>query len=324
MRNFFITVVAAFLMLTAAGCANDYRHLEGMVWNTTFHITYQSDKDLTDSIFAAISEVGASLNVFDESSLVSRVNRNDSTAVDDNFSKVYEMSERICRASGGAFDPTLGPLIEAWGFGRGHKATADTLRIDSMLALTGMDKTMIKDKIIYKTARGLQFNFSAIAKGYGCDRVVEILKRNGVMSCLVEIGGEIRCVGHSPRQREWQISIDKPILTDSLLHESQCVIAVTDAGVATSGNYRNFHKRGGETYGHTISAKTGRPVQTDVLSATVIASTAMEADALATAIMAMGSVEGMKLARQFDAAAMIVLSDGSIRQNEKFERLLQE
>lgn len=169
----------------------------------------------------------------------------------------------------------------------------------------------------------MRFNFSAIAKGYACDRIAEMLNNNGVQSLLVEIGGEIRCMGKSPENRKWKVSIDRPVLTDSVIHESQCVLSIDNAGVATSGNYRNFHTtEGGAVYGHTISSLTGRPVQTDVLSATVIASTAMEADALATSMMAMGSQKSAEIANKLGVAALLILSDGTVWQNNAFSALV--
>lgn len=322
--NSVTSVVASILLLFATtSCEDDYKDINGMVWNTSFHITYDSDKDLTDSIYMVLRQVGNSLNVFDDSSVISRVNNSKSTQVDNDFVRVYEMSKRINRISGGAFDPTLGPLIDAWGFGRGHKATSDTMRIKSLLKMVGIDKTQLKNLTLIKENPRIKFNFSAIAKGYGCDRIGEMLRRNGVSNYLVEIGGEISCAGKSPKNELWRISIDKPIMTDSVIHESQCVIEVTNKGIATSGNYRNFHIEEGTTFGHTISAKTGRPVQTEIISATVVAPNAMEADGLATTLMALELENAKALARRLNIAALLILTDGSIWENEQFKQLTE-
>lgn len=314
--------LAALLAALVASCAPDYRHDEGMVWHTTYHITYRSDRQLTDSILAAIGDVDRSLNVFDPTSLASRVNESDSVPADENFRAVFDMSVRVNRLSGGAFDPTLGPLITAWGFGKGHKATADTLRIDSLLSLTGITRSRIENGFVIKGHPAMQFNFSAIAKGYGCDRVAAMLERNGVTDYLVEIGGEIRCGGSSPSGRDWRVSVDRPVVSDSVLHESQCVVSFTGMGMATSGDYRNFHGEGDGRYGHTISPVTGRPARTDVLSATVMASSAMEADALATAFMAMGSERAKKLAADLQLPVLLVLADASVWESEQMKSLV--
>lgn len=316
-------VIATLSALVIISCERDrYRDSEGMVWHTTYHVTYRSDRDLTDSIVRILSDVGNSLNVFDSTSTVSKVNSRDSVSVDPDFLRVYEMSRHISGLTDGAFDPTLGPLITAWGFGKGHKATSDTLHIDSLLAITGIGKTRIDHGRIIKGDPRIQFNFSAIAKGYGCDRIGEMLTRNGVADYLVEIGGEIRCSGFNPQGGKWRISIDRPLLSDSVLHDSQCIIAFSNHGLATSGNYRNFHRTESGNYGHTISAATGRPAETDVLSATVISASAMGADALATAMMALGSQKAKNLAARMHVSAMLVLADSTVWQNDSFKELV--
>ena len=303
-------------------CTSDYKSLDGMIWNTSYHVIYQSGQNLTDSIYDVLESVGNSLNVFDEASLVSRLNHTDSLNVDRHFIRVYNASRKINELSNGAFDPTLGPLIRVWGFEKGHTATCDTLRLDSLLKLTGINRTELKGSIILKENPEIQFNFSAIAKGYGCDAIAEMLERNGVSSYLIEIGGEIRCNGHNPENGKWRISIDRPVLSDSVLHESQCIVEVESAGIATSGNYRNFKRVKTGIYGHTISTETGRPVQTDILSATVVADDAMTADGLATAMMAIGSKKAAELAETTNTAALLILADGNVWQNKAFKKLL--
>jgi thiamine biosynthesis lipoprotein len=319
----------AFALITAAAllgsCSNkeEFRMDEGMVWNTTYHITYQSDKALGDSIIKELDKVGKSLNVFDSCSLVSRANRELSTPVDTHFATVYKMAKEVSHMTSGAFDPTLGPLIKAWGFGPGHTATADTLHIDSLLAITGIDRTELRGDTLYKDDVRTNFNFSAIAKGYGCDCVARMLERNGVQNYLVEIGGEIVAAGESPSGKDWSVSVDRPVLgaaPDS--RESQAIVGFTGKGMATSGNYRNFHKESGHVYGHTISATTGRPVQTDVISATVLAPSCMEADALATAFMAMGLEKSRSLNDSLKLPVMLILSDTTVWASEEFKAIL--
>lgn len=318
----YLLCLASLLVLNSCNSHSaKYNSLEGIIWNTTYHITYNGDADMTDSIYAVLNQIDKSLNVFDSQSIVSLVNERDSMEVDEDFVTVYTMSKKIYDSSRGRFDPTLGPLIDAWGFGKGHKATSDTLRLDSLLQITGLSKTKLSGNKIIKEQKEIRFNFSAIAKGYACDRIGAMLNRNGCDSYLVEIGGEIRCSGKSPSNSLWRISIDKPILSDSILHESQCVVEVTDCGIATSGNYRNFHKMGDTVYGHTISSETGRPTVTDIISATVISQTAMESDALATAMMALGKKEATQLADSLGVGVLLIMTDGTTWQNDKFEAL---
>lgn len=295
-----------------------------MVWNTLYHITYQGDRSLTDSVMAVLDDVGGSLNVFDEGSLVSRVNKSVSMPVDEHFMAVYNTSLMMNGASSGMFDPTLSPLITAWGFGPGHKVTADTVAVDSILSFTGIMRTRLDDHNIIKEDIRTQFNFSAVAKGYGCDMVAEMLRRNGVENYLVEIGGEIAVGGESPSGDSWKISIDRPVESDStVVHDATSVISVTNAGIATSGNYRNFHREGRKTYGHTISPKTGRPVATDVISATVIAPTCMEADAAATACMASGSEISKEIFKTLRYEGMLILSDSTVFMTPGFKSLTE-
>ncbi len=331
-KTYSFLLVSLLVLLSSGGCkekrqdSSSWQKKEGMVWNTSFHITYEGSETLGDSAVAVLDRVGKSLSVFDTASLVSRVNRFDSTRVDTDFIRVYVMSKKINRISRGAFDPTLSPLITAWGFGKGHSSTADTLRIDSILKYVGIGKTRLSHDALVKEDPRIEFNFSAIAKGYGCDAVAEMLEHNGVKNFLVEIGGEIMTRGRNPEGSKWRISIDKPVLSaDREIHDSQEIISVSDMGIATSGNYRNFHKTsGGATYGHTISATTGRPVATDVISATVLAPTAMQADGLATAFMAMGNQKSQELNNSLQLPVMLVLSDSTVWYSPQFKKLIRE
>lgn len=314
-----------FTLISFSSCnqSDKWHSMEGIVWNTSYHITFRGDESLKDSVIAAINRVGESLNVFDSTSLISKVNRLDSTAVNPDFLKVYQASLNINHITNGAFDPTLSPLITAWGFGPGHTPTADTLRIDSLMRFIGINRTHLKENLIVKDNRNISFNFSGIAKGYGCDAVAEVLLNNGVTDMIVEIGGEIRATGMNPKNSLWRVSIDRPILSaDREIHDSQEIIQFSDKGLATSGNYRNFHKSGDHTFGHTISAKSGRPVQTDIISASVIADNAMMADGFATAFMAMGSTKARELIDSLHIPVMFVLSDSTVWTSPEFKKMI--
>lgn len=283
--------------------------MEGMVWNTVYHITYNGPESLQDSVLTVLQQVNSSLNVFDEKSLVSRLNSNDSILADSNLLKVYETSKKIHSLSQGNFDPTLSPLITAWGFGKGHHPTSDTLRIDSILQFVGLDKTFSGNGMIYKTDPRIQFNFSAIAKGYGVDAVAEMLRRNEVSDFMVEIGGEISLSGFSPSHKKWRIAVDAPFEENWNQSQVALVISISDCGMATSGNYRNFRKENGVKSAHTISPQTGRPFFSKILSATVIAPTCMEADALATACMASEPSLAKQLIETSQVDALLIFED---------------
>lgn len=332
MKKYFKTLAATFLPAAAVifslllgSCQHsEFRVAEGVMWHTTYRVVYDSDRDLNDSIIATLNEVGASLNVFDPSSLVSRVNAADSVAIDEHFRKVYNISREVNRYSNGMFDPTVRPLVEAWGFGKNHTPNADTLRIDSLMHMVGITRTDIRDNRLVKQHPGISFNFSAIAKGYGVDCVGDMLKRNGVKNFMIEIGGEVLTAGHSSRGDLWRISVDSPNGAEgNAAHVSQCIIAFSDSAMATSGNYRNRHENTkGGGYGHTISPLSGRPVQTDVASATVIAPECVTADALATACMAIGSQRALAMCDSLHTPVLLILTDGKTLSSDNFKRLI--
>jgi len=317
-------VPALVALSLAAACSQqkEYLYFEGMVWNTSFHITYQSDKPLDDSITLTLRQVEKSLSVFDPLSLTTRVNTGIKTAVDSDFITVYNASRKVWEESDGAFDPTASPLITAWGFGKGHKMEKN-IDTDEILKYVGLGKTRLRNDTLVKSDIRTEFNFSAIAKGYGCDKVGQMLRRNGVESYLVEIGGEIALSGKSPRGDRWNVSIDRPIFSEKEIHSSQTIISLTDAGIATSGNYRNFHNDGKENFGHTIDVKTGRPAKTDILSATVIAPDCMFADAYATACMALGSARAKKMIRHTGLAAMLITNDSTVWTSDAFKKYIK-
>lgn len=325
MKTTSILSLISILAIVIAGCSRwqPYRTAEGMVWNTTYRVVYQGDASLADSIVATLNDVGASLNFFSPESALSRINESDSAQVDGHFRKVYEMSRRIHAESEGMFDPTLSPLITAWGFGKGHAATSDTLRLDSLLRLTGITRTHLEGDKLFKERKEIVFNFSAVAKGYGCDCVASMFRRNGVKNFLIEIGGEIMTEGVNKEGGKWRVSIDRPIADNQgITHESQAVAVISGKGMATSGNYRNFHTNGAAQYGHTISARTGRPIATDILSATVVAPDAMQADAMATACMALGSEKALEMCRRLNCPVYLILAD-TVLMSDSFKSLLQ-
>lgn len=270
---------------------NGFRSNDGVVWHTTYHIVYQSAVDMGDSILSVFRDVDESLSVFNDESLVSRINRNSDDEPDKMFKEVFDESKRINLLSYGAFDPTVGPLVDLWGFGRNRDSvrTVSPELIDSILQYVGIDDCAISpDGRLVKKHSDTFFNFSAIAKGYGCDKVGDMLSGNGIDRFMVEIGGEVVVRGRNSRNADWRIMIDAPVeSSDSVIHERMTVIAVTDCAIATSGNYRNYKEVDGRRVGHTINPFTGQPADSEILSVTVVAPRCMTADALATACMVM-------------------------------------
>ena len=312
--------LAAAMCILSASCSgggSGYRHEEGMAWGTVYHITYRSGEDLAADIAAAIAEVNATLSPFVDTSEISLINRGGLSLPGENFRQVFALSQHVCSISGGAFDPTVAPLVNLWGFGYGqaaaHNEPTDS-QIDSAMKSVGMLDCYIDSAgLIHKKSDLTEFNFSAIAKGYGVDLISSALSRRGCGDYMVEVGGEIRVAGANPRGGLWRIQRDAPVADTSGVagHARMAVAELTDCSIATSGNYRNFHVSGGRAMGHTISPATGRPVQTSVLSATVKAPTCALADALATAAMALGDSAAMAMMEAVpEAEALLVVACG--------------
>lgn len=280
-----------------------------MIWNTVYHVTYEGRESLKDSVLPVLNRVSHSLSVFDSNSLITQLNDSNCVEADHHLVTVYEASIRINRLSHGKFDPTVSPLIDAWGFGIGHKASADTLTVDSILDFVGIQKTFRDGNKIIKQDPRTRFNFSAIAKGYGCDAVGHMFKRNGVHNFMVEIGGELTLSGQSPSGNPWKIAVDAPIDDINPGEESVIILSLSNAGVATSGNYRNFRLENGRKVVHTISPITGYPVLGSILSATVIAPDCMVADGIATACMASSPEEAKNLIREENVEGLLVFND---------------
>lgn len=285
------------IALFTTGCVrNDKWHkTEGAVWNTLYHITYRSDVNLDDSIIAVMRSVELSLSPFEKNSTISRINRNETDSIDCLIAKVFEFSKSLNSLSAGMFDPTVAPLVNLWGFGyiKTEKEVPSPEEIAAIMPSIGIADCSINGTTINKKAPDTEFNFSAITKGLGCDMLGEMFCRNGCRDFMIEIGGEIVLKGKNPRGTRWHIMVDAPEPSDSIIiHKELTTLDLTDCGIATSGNYRNYRDTAAGRVSHTINPLTGYPIMPDasdttILSATAIAPSCMEADAIATATMAM-------------------------------------
>lgn len=288
----YLLLLALTVLFT--GCAERPKQvvLQGNALGTTYGIAVFEDElrvnpaQLRMSIDSLLEAVNASMSTYRSNSIISRLNAEDSTVVIDKmFEEVFLLSKHIHQESGGYFDPTVGLLVSAWGFGPEGPRNA-VPQLEKLLPRVGLDKVRISQGRVLKEVPGIQLDFNAIAKGYTLDRIAVIIRRNGGRNYLIELGGEIVASGMNlTKQALWTIGIDDPQDTQSLSR----VIPLRDAALATSGNYRKFRvdSVSGRRYGHTINPLNGRAETTNVLSASVIASTCAEADAYATAFMAM-------------------------------------
>lgn len=306
-----VLLIVASVVIIRQNSAMPYQVNQGMVFGTFYKITYQHDKNLQKEIEAQLKSVNDALSMFDKKSIITAVNNNEPVKLNDMFVNVFKLAQSISEDTDGAFDITVAPLVNAWGFGYKSGALPSQQDIDSIRAFVGYQKVKLSGMRIQKEDARLTLDCSAIAKGYGTDVVARYFLREGIKNFMVEIGGEIVTHGVNPKRQQWSIGIEKPV-EDSLAMKSelQTVLRVDDIAMATSGNYRNFYYKDGKKYAHTIDPKTGFPVQHNILSATVLAKQCAVADAYATAFMVMGLEKSKEiLARHKDLKAYLIYDD---------------
>jgi thiamine biosynthesis lipoprotein len=266
-----------------------YHTDKGGIFGTFYTITYQSEENLQKEIVAELMKVDSALSMFNERSIISHINREKGGEANEMFMEVFRKAMEVSKETDGAFDITVAPLVNAWGFGFKDGEIPTRQQVDSIRRFIGWQKVSAEGNTIKKSDPRVMLDCSAIAKGYGVDIVARLLKSKNVTNYMVEIGGEVITSGISPRRVPWRIAVIKP--TDDTLsvsNERQAILNVTDKAMATSGNYRRFYYKGGKRYAHTIDPKTGYPVQHNILSATVLAPDCTTADAYATSFMVMG------------------------------------
>jgi thiamine biosynthesis lipoprotein len=288
-----------------------YRTCSGTIFSTTYNITYQYGDDLQPQLTACMLQIDSALSMFNQESLVARINRNENVKPNELFLNVFKLAQQISKDTDGAFDITVAPLVNIWGFGFKRGQNPSSQAIDSIMPFVGYQKVSYDGQHIRKSDPRIMIDCSAIAKGYAVDVVASLLRARGIENYLVEIGGEVITHGISERRLPWRIGVTKP--TDEAATsqgELQAVLNVTDRAMATSGNYRNFYYKGGRKYAHTIDPKTGHPVQHNILSATVLADQCAMADAYATAFMVMGLERAQELlSRHPELMAYIIYDD---------------
>ncbi|KGJ06524.1 thiamine biosynthesis lipoprotein [Paracoccus halophilus] len=318
------------LALLLAACKSEPARLElaGQTMGTTYSIVAldleaKLDPDRVQAaVEATLERVNAGMSNWDPASEISRFNAQDSTdpvGISGELAEVMAAADRVHRLSEGQFDVTLGPLIELWGFGSRTPDTPqpDDRAIAAAMALVGQDRMLVLDAggspaTLAKTQPGVDVYLAAIAKGYGVDAVAVTLRDLGLSDYLVEIGGEVVAAGRNPEGAPWRIGIERP---DTAGRSVQQVVGLSDMGMATSGDYRNYFERDGVRYSHIIDARTGRPVSHATASVTVLAESAMMADAWATALLALGRERGMRIAEAQDLAVLFIARDAQAGDN---------
>lgn len=309
-------VPGLLIALLLAGCKRNEPsrvEVDGEAQGTYFHIVYYDDqeRDLRSGIDSLLTVIDMSVSAWVEQSVLSRINHGiDNVLVDDIYEGNFNLAQRISEETGGAFDVTVAPLVNAWGFGSQEGIDIDQHIIDSLEEFTGYKKVRIENGYVIKDDPRIQIDFNAIAQGYSVDLMASYLESNGIMDYLVDIGGEVICKGTKPKNQLWTIDIEKPQDNPTAERKSIITLSLQNRAIATSGNYRKFYIKDGMKYSHTINPATGYPVRHNLLSASVMAANCAEADAYATALMVMG-LEGSEkfLDNHPELEAYLIYSD---------------
>lgn len=287
-----ILIILSVILISNSRKKGEFVSLAGFVQGTTYHITYESrtGENLQQEIDSLLADFDMSLSIYQPNSVISRINRNEpGVKADQKFITVFNVSRQVFENTDGAFDITVGPIINALGFGSTDTVRVDSALIDSLLQFVGMDKISLEHDMLIKTNTNIRIDVNAIAQGYSVDLVADFLSDRKIRNFLVEIGGEIRAKGRNDRNQVWRIGIDKPMEGNMIPGaDLQAIVRLQDRSLATSGNYRKYYEKGGIKFVHTIDPKSGYPVVSSLLSATVIADDCMTADAYATALMVLG------------------------------------
>ncbi|WP_440589895.1 FAD:protein FMN transferase [Pseudoalteromonas pernae] len=303
--NAFLSFILVICLMALTGCDNAPSQpqqqellLQGKTMGTTYNIKlYAPEQKLKNNtlhsdIEAALKDVNQSMSTYIPNSEINQFNRlgaDEVLAISDDFRVVVAESIRLGFATK-TLDVTMGPLIDLWGFGPDKKPTQRPSQeaLDSMIANIGVDKLTLNEQGLSKSVAGLELSFSATAKGFGIDKVAELLEQKGITDYMVEIGGEMRIAGHKPNDKAWVIAIEQPDAPkgERRIHRT---LELGSMGIATSGDYRIFYEMDGEVYTHLIDPQTGMPIKHDLVSVTVLHPSAMTADGLATALTVMGT-----------------------------------
>ncbi len=293
-----IPIIIFSLLIFLSSCQQkQLQHISGAAFGTIYNVTYlgNASADLPRQIDSVLHELNTTFSIFDSTSLISRINAGENPMVNEDFSKVFSTALEISQQTDGAFDCTIQPLIDLWGFGRnGQKHVVDNVQIDSVKAYMGCKKVHLQGRHIIKEDPRIQLNFNAIAKGYAVDKIADFIQSQGYRDCLVEIGGEIVARG-SKNGKDWTVGIQIPTETADGAIDSRESFKLRERAVATSGSYRNFFEQNGTKYTHILNPATGTPEQTNLLSVSVIAPDCVTADAYATAFMVLGLERSLQI-----------------------------
>ena len=315
-KNFLlILTLSATLTIGCKPKKIEFANISGMAQGSTYSIVIENPSkynpvELKKSVERILHDFDMSVSVYNDSSVISKVNRNEDVILDTFFINVFNKSKEIFLISDGAFDITVGPLVKAWGFGPDAHKNFEVSKLDSLMKLIGFEKVKIVNNRIVKSVPGICLDVNAIAPGYSVDVICKYFKGLGMKNYLVEIGGEVRAVGDK-NGTDWRIGIDRPEDNNMIPGDKlQAIIKIKSKALATSGNYRKFYIEDGVKYAHHINPKTGYPTKNTLLSISLIADECATADGTATACMVMGKDKTIEfLERHPELEAYLIYSD---------------
>ena len=301
MRKAFLVIIG---LLTLASCNKQPQKvvLQGLAQGSYYAVTYFDDegRNFQQEIDSIVHAVDMSVNLWVDSSVISNVNRNEDVTLDAIFIDNFNIAQEAARLSDGYFDPTISPVVVAWGFSYKNGDSITPQLIDSLKRLVDYRNIRIENGRIVKENPAMQLDFNAIAQGYTSDMIAHFLDSRGIKNYLVDTGGEIMAKGEKPNAQPWIVGIEKPAENWDSERTVQTRVALRNKGLVTSGSTRKYVERDGKRYSHCIDPTTGYPVEHQVLSATVLAENSVWADALASICMVMGMEQSLPLIESMD------------------------
>lgn len=316
MRYCILSGIIISILLSCKTEIPSYTRLYGKAQGTTFNINYldPEERDFTPAVDSLLRIIDKSMSLWDSTSIISGMNRNEEVQADEHFLNVFNKAHEVSLSTGGAFDITVSPLVKAWGFSfKKGMPPPDSSQVDSLKSLVGFEKVRLANGYLQKKDSRIEIDMNAIAQGYTVDLISVFLESKGISNYLVEIGGEVRAQGLNHRDTTWVIGIDQPVENSGNERPLQTSIRLENKSMATSGSYRKFIERDGKKYSHVIDPKTGYPVNHTLLSVSVIAGDCISADSYATAFMVMGLKDAMKKADELGLEIYCIYSDADGR-----------
>lgn len=326
MSKLSLSLLYAFLLINCRTPAEDtatFVRMQGTTMGTQYQIQYSGPFIEQDKVDLLLKTINSSVSTYDSTSLIRTINEAPAGEVSmgafgedlqDIFWDNLALAAQVHKASAGAFDPTILPLVNFWGFGFADKEDDLPEVPMEVIENVGLDKLQIdlQRRVLTKQRQGIELDFSASAKGYAVDKVAELMEQSGISNYLIDIGGEMSSKGDGPSGESWRVGINRPA-EDAALSEYEVIVTLSEQSLATSGNYRNYRTlEDGRKVSHSINPKSGYPERTDLLSATIIAKNTALADAWATASMIMGTAESLRIIEELEGIEAFFITSNEV------------